>query len=125
MSREVHVRFWERVRVKFPRATRFPLYRQSQIFDREGLDLDRSTLANWVGKTTALLEPLADAIGRHALLPSSADSPAAFSPSHPAASVRGPRPGTGRCATTPHGPDRRTGGRRSEARRVGKECTAR
>jgi hypothetical protein len=43
------------------------LYRQSQIFDREGLDLDRSTLADWVGKSTALLEPLADAIGRHVL----------------------------------------------------------
>ena len=27
MNREVHVRFWERVRVKFPRATRLPLYR--------------------------------------------------------------------------------------------------
>ena len=45
MSREVHVRFWERVGVKFPRATRLPLYRQSQIFGREGVDLDRSTLA--------------------------------------------------------------------------------
>ncbi len=43
-------------------ADHLPLYRQSQIFDREGLDLDRSTLADWVGKTTALLEPLADAI---------------------------------------------------------------
>ena len=50
-----------------PRADHLPLYRQSQIFDREGLDLDRSTLADWVGKTTALLEPLADAIGRHVL----------------------------------------------------------
>ena len=28
---------------------------------------NRSTLADWVGKTTALLEPLADAIGRHVL----------------------------------------------------------
>ena len=44
-----------------------PLYRQSQIFEREGIDLDRSTLADWVGKSTALLEPLADAIGRHVL----------------------------------------------------------
>ena len=44
-----------------------PLYRQSQIFEREGIDLDRSTLADWVGKATALLEPLADAIGRHVL----------------------------------------------------------
>jgi transposase len=44
-----------------------PLYRQSQIFERDGIDLDRSTLADWVGKSTALLEPLADAIGRHVL----------------------------------------------------------
>ena len=48
-------------------ADHLPLYRQNQIFDREGLDLERSTLADWVGKTTALLEPLADAIGRHVL----------------------------------------------------------
>ncbi|MGH0004268.1 IS66 family transposase [Pseudovibrio ascidiaceicola] len=41
-----------------------PLYRQSQIFGREGIDLDRSTLSDWVGRSTALLEPLADAIGR-------------------------------------------------------------
>lgn len=46
-------------------ADHLPLYRQRQIFEREGLDLDRSTLADWVGKSTALLEPLADAIGRH------------------------------------------------------------
>ena len=44
-----------------------PLYRQSQIFEREGIDLDRSTLCDWVGKSAALLEPLADAIGRHVL----------------------------------------------------------
>jgi transposase len=48
-------------------ADHLPLYRQSQIFERDGLDLDRSTLADWVGKSTALLEPLADAIGRHVL----------------------------------------------------------
>ena len=48
-------------------ADHLPLYRQSQIFCREGLDLDRSTLADWVGKSTTLLEPLADAIGRHVL----------------------------------------------------------
>ena len=44
-----------------------PLYRQSQIYNREGVDLDRSTLAGWVGKSTTLLEPLADAIKRHVL----------------------------------------------------------
>ena len=42
-----------------------PLYRQSQIYEREGINLDRSTMADWVGKSTALLEPLADAIGKH------------------------------------------------------------
>ena len=48
-------------------ADHLPLYRQSQIFAREDIDLDRSTLADWVGKSTALLEPLADAIKRHVL----------------------------------------------------------
>jgi transposase len=48
-------------------ADHVPLYRQSQIFQREGIDLDRSTLADWVGKSTALLEPLADAVARHVL----------------------------------------------------------
>ncbi len=46
-------------------ADHLPLYRQSQIYGREGIDLARSTLADWVGKSTALLEPLADAIGKH------------------------------------------------------------
>ena len=44
-----------------------PLYRQSRIFARDGVELERSTLAGWVGKATALLEPLADAVGRHVL----------------------------------------------------------
>jgi transposase len=48
-------------------ADHLPLYRQSGIFAREGIDLDRSTLAEWVGKSTALLAPLADVIGRHVL----------------------------------------------------------
>lgn len=48
-------------------ADHLPLYRQSQIFAREGIHLDRSTLADWVGKSAALLEPLADAIQRHVL----------------------------------------------------------
>lgn len=48
-------------------ADHLPLYRQSQIFEREDIDLERSTLTDWVGRSTALLEPLADAIGRHVL----------------------------------------------------------
>lgn len=42
-----------------------PLYRQSERMEREGIDIERSTLADWVGQTGALLTPLADAIGRH------------------------------------------------------------
>jgi transposase len=44
-----------------------PLYRQSQIYAREGVDLDRSTLADWVGSASNLLEPLVAAISRHVL----------------------------------------------------------
>jgi transposase len=42
-----------------------PLYRQSEIYAREGLDLDRSTLCDWVGQTAWLLDPLVAAIRRH------------------------------------------------------------
>jgi transposase len=44
-----------------------PLYRQSQIYARSGVDLDRSTLADWVGATHALMEPLVDALERHVM----------------------------------------------------------
>ncbi len=50
MSREVHVRFWKSVGVRFPRATRLPLYRQEGIFGRAGLAIPQSTLAQWVGQ---------------------------------------------------------------------------
>jgi transposase len=46
-------------------ADHLPLYRQSQIFARDGIDLDRSTLADWVGGASALLEPLVGALGRY------------------------------------------------------------
>jgi len=38
-----------------------PLYRQSQIFARHGVEIDRSTLANWVGGACWWLEPLLQA----------------------------------------------------------------
>jgi transposase len=44
-----------------------PLYRQSQIYARAGIDLDRSTLADWVGQSSALLSPLVEAIHRYVL----------------------------------------------------------
>ena len=39
-----------------------PLYRQSEIYGREGIDLSRSTMADWVGKAGALLAPLFTAV---------------------------------------------------------------
>jgi transposase len=44
-----------------------PLYRQSEIYGREGVELERSTLADWVGGTSALLAPLVEALRRHVL----------------------------------------------------------
>jgi transposase len=42
-----------------------PLYRQSQIFARQGVELDRSTLANWVGGSVWWLEPLQARLAEH------------------------------------------------------------
>lgn len=41
-----------------------PLYRQSEIYARDKVDLHRSTLTDWVGRSTSLLEPLASHIGK-------------------------------------------------------------
>lgn len=39
-------------------ADHLPLYRQAQIYGRQGVPLDRSTLADWVGKAAFLLKPV-------------------------------------------------------------------
>ena len=39
-------------------ADHLPLYRQAQIYARQGVHLDRSTLADWVGKAAFLLRPV-------------------------------------------------------------------
>ena len=44
-----------------------PLYRQAQIYAREGVELERATLADWVGQASNLLQPLVEAIRRHVL----------------------------------------------------------
>jgi transposase len=43
-------------------ADHLPLYRQAQIYAREGIQLDRSTLADWVGRAAWYLRPLRDHI---------------------------------------------------------------
>ena len=42
-----------------------PLYRQSQIYARSGVDLHRSTLAGWVGKASFHLTPVVDRLAWH------------------------------------------------------------
>jgi len=42
-----------------------PLYRQSEIYARDGVDLDRSTLCDWVGQAAWLLDPIVAGIRRH------------------------------------------------------------
>jgi len=44
-----------------------PLYRQAEIYARDGIDLDRSTMADWVGQTATLVRPLVDAVGAHVM----------------------------------------------------------
>jgi transposase len=46
-------------------ADHLPLYRQSQIYARQGIDLDRSTLADWVGRAATELQPLHGRLFEH------------------------------------------------------------
>lgn len=48
-------------------ADHVPLYRQSVIYAREGVELDRSLLAKWVGHSATLLQPLVEALRRHVM----------------------------------------------------------
>src|SRR4051812_7561270 len=44
-----------------------PLYRQAAIFARQGIELDRSTLCDWVGRACWWLEPLWRLLRRHVM----------------------------------------------------------
>jgi transposase len=46
-----------------------PLYRQSAIYARHGVELDRSTMARWVGACCALMHPLVEALRAYVLQP--------------------------------------------------------
>jgi hypothetical protein len=46
-------------------ADHLPLYRQSQIYARQGIELDRSTLADWVGRAAAELRPVHQRLFEH------------------------------------------------------------
>jgi transposase len=46
-------------------ADHLPLYRQAQIYARQGIALDRSTLADWVGRAAWHLRPLHERLLEH------------------------------------------------------------
>ena len=46
-------------------ADHLPLYRQSQILGRAGIELHRSTLADWVGTAAFHLGPVVDRLTEH------------------------------------------------------------
>jgi transposase len=48
-------------------ADHCPLYRQAEIYARAGVELDRSTLADWVGQSARLVRPMVDALGAHVM----------------------------------------------------------
>jgi transposase len=48
-------------------AHHLPLYRQAEIYEREGVELERSTLADWVGGASRVLAPLVEAMRRYVL----------------------------------------------------------
>ena len=48
-------------------ADHLPLYRQSEIYEREGIELERSTLAGWVGGASAALDPLVEQLRRYVM----------------------------------------------------------
>jgi transposase len=45
-----------------------PLYRQAEIFAREGVELETSTLSGWVGATAAALAPLVEALAAEVMV---------------------------------------------------------
>ena len=48
-------------------ADHLPLYRQSEIYARQGIELERSTMADWVGGSSRILRPLVEALKSYVL----------------------------------------------------------
>jgi transposase len=48
-------------------ADHLPLYRQSEMYAREGVELDRSTMADWVGGASRTLRPLVEELKKYVL----------------------------------------------------------
>jgi transposase len=87
-------------------ADALPLYRQAQMLQRQGITLDRSTLANWVGRACWWLTPLAELVATRCCPPPSC------SPTTPPCRCSIPAAGApklGACGATPSMTVRGTG----------------
>jgi len=76
-----------------------PLYRQAEIFARDGVSLETSTLSGWVGATAAARKPLVDALAADILAGDSLhvdDTPVpVLAPARPRPAGYGPPPSRG------------------------------
>jgi transposase len=68
-----------------------PLYRQSKIFERDGVEIERMVMADWMGHFAWWIAPLADMIGDHVM-----SAPAIHADDTP---IKVLSPGKGRTAT--------------------------
>lgn len=50
-------------------ADHLPLYRQSEIYRRQGVEVSRATLGRWTSAVAELLEPLYDVLRQYVLMP--------------------------------------------------------
>ena len=64
-----------------------PFYRQSQIYARDGVDLDRATLADWGGAASALIDPLLGALSDYVMSAYKLHADDAYGLSHAARSA--------------------------------------
>ncbi|CAA0108464.1 protein of unknown function [Escherichia coli] len=76
-------------------ADHLPLYRQSEIYRRQGVELSRATLGRWTGAVAELLEPLYDVLRQYVLMPGKVHADDIPVPVQSRAAVKPGQPGCG------------------------------
>ncbi len=96
-------------------ADHLPLYRQSEIYRRQGVELSRATLGRWTGAVAELLEPLYDVLRQYVLMPGKVHADDIPVPVQSRAAVKPGQPGCGSTSvmtvTPVHRCPRRSGSR--------------
>jgi transposase/uncharacterized small protein (DUF1192 family) len=103
-------------------ADHLPLYRQSEIYLRQGVELSRATLGRWTGAVAELLEPLYDVLRQYVLMPGKAHADDIPFRSRSRAVVKQELPGCGSMSvmtvTPVHRCPRRSGSRTARTGKV-------